>query len=200
MSPMSPTSPTSPTSPSFRRSRICMALALVTLTACESSGRLTAPTPIGALSLSTTPRAVANATFDPQPDPPARYYPFAMPSFLAQTAGRGAFTVCGAQGTVDVRTVSSVRAGQVVQLTQTWSFAASPCRGAVRGECVPASSATLTGSMNVLTGALVLDGVSDHGVRVHVTARAGGPTGPTGIAGEVMFNPQPDPPACRAIG
>jgi len=190
----------SPTLPSLRCRRLCAPLVLVALVACESSGRLTAPQPIGAVALSAAPRTVANATFNPQPDPPARYYPFAVPGYLTQIAGRGALTVCGAQGTVDVRTVASERAGQFVRLTQTWSFLAPPCRGASSGACIPAPTATLTGTMNVRTGALVLDGVSDRGVRVHVTAQAGGPTGPSGIAGEVMFNPQPDPPACLAIG
>jgi hypothetical protein len=64
-------SPTSPTSPSFRWSRLSAPLALVCLAACESGGRLTAPTPIGAVSPSVAPRASANATFGQQPDPPA---------------------------------------------------------------------------------------------------------------------------------
>ena len=81
---------------------------------------------------------------------------------------------------------------------QTWGFVApGPCRDVQPGPCIPPVSATLRGTLNLRTGQLVLDGTADYGAGVHVRgASASTPGGPASIAGEVMFNPQPDPPAC----
>ena len=60
-----------------------------------------------------------------------------------------------------------------------------------------ASSVTVTlrGTINLVTGRLVLNGRTADGDIVHVSGGiADGGSGGISIGGDVMFNPQPEPP------
>jgi hypothetical protein len=79
-----------------------------------------------------------------------------------------------------------VQRGETLRLRQRWSF---------EGAALPAVQ--LDGILNLVTGRLVLNGRTGPGGAVHVHGMVAGSGGGLSIGGDVMFNPQPDPPMPR---
>ena len=139
----------------------------------------------------TTPEATMNAShaFNPQPEPPGRILSFSVQGRL--TGGwRGRFTGAdGDGGALFIVVVDTRPAGKTQHLWQTWHFTPP--------DPVAPFDAELSGIVNLKTGRLVLNGTSQGApvhVRGEVSSLAGGVVN---IGGELMFNPQPEPPAQR---
>ena len=133
------------------------------------------------------------ASFNPQPDPPRV---FRFEAIIFGVKAGGTFGVGARQGAIDIQPVSVDRAGQVLHVVQEWSFFAPPCFPP--DPCRAPVHARLEGVVNLRSGLVDLNGVADDGTRLHV--RATFDDGPNGAAGEVMFNPQPDPPRDPTLG
>jgi hypothetical protein len=168
------------------------------LAACDRSPTApvarTAPTAIDALrptSLSALRLQAPTQSFNPQPDPPrvARF-----DAVLFGVKSGGTFGVGARQGAIEIQTVSTERAGQVLHVVQAWSFLPPPCLPP--DPCRSPVRARLEGTVNLRGGLVDLNGVASDGTGVHVRGTIQG--GPDSVAGEVMFNPQPDPP--RTLG
>lgn len=136
------------------------------------------------------PSAVT-AYFNPQPEPPPGIFEFLMEG---QLDGRWAGTLGERRGTVRAEHLMSEMKGETLHLSQEWTFV--PPEPVVPPEPIfPPEPVRLMGIVNLATGALVLNGLTDDGVPVHVRGHVmenGG--GAFSIGGEVMFNPQPEPP------
>lgn len=149
----------------------------VLLVACEPGPTAVGPTP--------APRHLdATVQFNPQPEPPPQLFDFQMEGLLTgRLAGR-----LGEGGTVMVSTVEFMTRGGTVHLSQTWNVVPPD-------PIVPPEPIMLMGIADTSTGKLVLNGMTEDGVPVHVRGQIV-PTGNGGVSigGELMFNPQPEPP------
>lgn len=144
---------------------------------------VSAPAPAAAM------QAAVEVMFNPQPDPPMEmlYFSIDNPNLLIDPRGEigrlhgvdgGDIGRIGLVGALPPRI-----AGQVVHLEQQWEFITD-------GTSLPAVK--VAGILNMATGVLVLNGVASDGRRVHV--RGGMDNSLGSLLGQVMFNPQPDPP------
>lgn len=153
------------------------------LVACEPGP--TAPAP------ELLPPLDATARFNPQPEPPPGIFEFEL---TGEIDGRwdGMFGARG--GEVMVEPLAFEMNGQTLHLSQEWTFV--PPEPVVPPDpIVPPEPIMLRGTVNLSTGRLVLNGATEDGVPVHVQGQVmpnGG--GVFNIGGEVMFNPQPEPP------
>jgi hypothetical protein len=163
------------------RSRSHLVLVLVSsllANACRDSAPLTAPEAIA-------PSLNAIAAFDPQPDPPFKL------AFVAvgPLDGRWAGSVDKAPRTqaLEIETLSSTRVGGISSLVQRWTiYPPSPTKPLSIG---------LKGTLDLRTGELVMTGATTDGTRVNEFAKGTlSSNGGLSIGGDVMFNPQPDPP------
>jgi hypothetical protein len=126
--------------------------------------------------------------FNPQPDPPMEMIRFSIDDPNLNPGShpwRG--EIRDATGRVLTLTISAVlpavQRGQTLRLSQEWRF---------QDELLPAVQ--LTGHLNLASGRLVMNGRGSGGP-VHAQGWLSvGSGGPGSIAGELMFNPQPDPP------
>lgn len=101
--------------------------------------------------------------------------------------------VSGPTRGIAVRTISSLTFGATRYLVQSWTFDAAGDIGPV--------TVTLRGMVDLSAGGLVLSGVTADGVNVRVRGTiATGGLGGTSVGGDVMFNPQPEPPSRPRIG
>lgn len=93
-------------------------------------------------------------------------------------------------GDLTVETTAAVRRGTVLYLTQRWTVhPPEPVRPVVLD---------LRGMVDGVSGKMILDGTSTAGHKARVTAMATSSGGGISIGvGELMFNPQPDPPKQR---
>jgi hypothetical protein len=139
-------------------------------------------------------QASAEAMFNPQPDPPLEllYFVVDNPNLLVDPrggeAGRLLDDLGRDAGQIMVIAIEPARAdGQTLHLRLRWEFITD-------GTSLPAilPAVQVAGILNLSSGLLVLNGVADDGRRVHVRGKANG--GPGALFGELMFNPQPDPP------
>jgi hypothetical protein len=127
--------------------------------------------------------------FNPQPDPPMEmlYFGVDNPNLLVDprgATGRLLDTAGREVGQIAVSAIQPARvAGQTVHLNQRWDFITD-------GTSLPAVK--VAGVLNMATGLLVLNGVADDGRRVH--GRGQVDSGLGSLLGQLMFNPQPDPP------
>lgn len=78
----------------------------------------------------------------------------------------------------------AVKRGETLRLSQVWSFDGDGNLPAVQ----------LDGVLNLSAGQLVLNGRQADGGTVHVRGQVLVSDGGSSIFGELMFNPQPDPP------
>lgn len=150
------------------------------LLACEAGP--TTPVPADVLG-----PFVVTADFNPQPEPPPAIFEFSMDGLLE---GRWVGTFGNNGGTVIAETLTSEMNGETLHLSQEWTVPPEPI--------VPPEPVRLMGIINLTTGALVLNGLTDEGMPVHVRGHvmeSGG--GVFSIGGEAMFNPQPEPPPER---
>jgi hypothetical protein len=155
--------------------------------AAEAAARLHATAP------STISFGGDEVMFNPQPDPP-RVLRFITSSLLASSP-RGSLSACGGESALTVTPGTARTLGDATDLVQTWSFAASSCRRAL--------TVVLRGTFDARTGTVRLAGTATDGTRVQVVGAVTsgltsgftiGISGPGSIAGEVAFDPQPDPP------
>ena len=175
---------------------LAAAVALGTLGALAACDR--APTAPDARLAPSSRSAVRAQTpteaFNPQPDPP-RVARFDAVLFGIKTGGT--FGVGAGLGSIDIQTVSVSRTGQAIHVVQEWSFLPpGPC--IPPGPCRVPVRVRLEGLVNARNGLVDLNGVADDGTGVHVRGTLQG--GSDSAAGEVMFNPQPDPPRTPTLG
>jgi hypothetical protein len=126
--------------------------------------------------------------FNPQPDPPSTLdFRVAGPidGLLYGEYARG-----GRSGDLAVETTAAVRRGTVLYVTQRWTVHAP--------EPVQPVVLELRGMVDGVSGRMILDGTSAAGHKARVTATVTSSGGGISIGvGELMFNPQPDPPKQR---
>lgn len=139
-------------------------------------------------------KPTGSAFFNPQPEPPARIFSF-------ETTGdpdgdwRGRFDDTNLNGQISVETLSSMRRGKTLHLEQAWTLHPP--------EPVEPVQITLKGILNLAKGSIVMNGDTEtdgmeisKGTKVHIRGQftdTGG--GAISVGGELMFNPQPEPPA-----
>lgn len=108
-------------------------------------------------------------------------------------------------GQIEVDLLSSMIRGNTIHVVQTWMivppepiFSSKPV---VPPDPIEPVKISLKGILNLANGNVVLNGMSDElGVHVHVRGQlmtVG--SGAFSIGGELMFNPQPEPPPSPAI-
>jgi hypothetical protein len=123
------------------------------------------------------------AQFNPQPEPPA-----SMRVLLYGPLHdlRGDYRADRDAGRVSARTLSSVRRGDRLYVTQQWTLhPPEPVRPMV---------VELTGVVDLASSTVLLTGRTAQGVGVTMRGEASFGGGGLSIGGDVMFNPQPDPP------
>lgn len=133
--------------------------------------------------------------FNPQPEPPARAFEFEA---QVRTGGEwtGQFQNSYYKGRFLVETGSSVKRGRTVHLVQAWTFYPEPVHPpepVIPPTPMRPVTVVLKGIHNTVAGILVLNGKQAH---VNAKFTSGG-SGAVSIGGELMFNPQPEPPAVR---
>ena len=132
--------------------------------------------------------------FNPQPDPPATLVAFEIVGPFDGSL-RGEYEMDGGRGALMVETLSSRRTGAVLHVRQRWTV--HPPEPVHPPDPILPVVLELHGILQ-RGGQLVLNGDDLPGGAAH--ARAVVTTGTDGISigvGELMFNPQPDPPADR---
>lgn len=127
--------------------------------------------------------------FNPQPDPPHELMTFTIdnPNLIPdERSWRGTLLDAAGQpvGSILVIPVTPVvQDGQVLRLDQEWHLG---------GDEGTLATLRVAGQLNLSSGRLVLNGADADGRRVHVQGWMS--SGGASIGGELMFNPQPDPP------
>ena len=132
------------------------------------------------------------AQFNPQPEPP-RWLDVLLDGPLDDL--RGAYRNGDLAGRLSVRTTASVRRGDQLVLTQVWTIH-TPDWTNLRSAS-PATTVELSGSFDLATSAVQLTGTTADGttVTLHGVATLG--RGGFSVGGDLMFNPQPDPPKTK---
>jgi hypothetical protein len=128
--------------------------------------------------------------FNPQPDPPMEIREFVLEDVLIDNPNlrpwTGSWGRRDAGGPLSVELLlPAVQQGQTLRLSQSWEFG---------GEGVGLPAVQVDGVLNLQSGRLVLNGRDGAGKPVHIQGWMTASGGAYSIAGEVMFNPQPDPP------
>jgi hypothetical protein len=131
----------------------------------------------------------AEIMFNPQPDPYAEIFRFLIDNpNLSGGDWRGSYLGRGPEaqfGVVIENLPAPERQGEALHLSQRWSFDTADG---------PLPPVRLDGVLNLRSGRLALNGHRADGGTVHVRGWLSTTGGGSSIAGEVMFNPQPDPP------
>lgn len=136
--------------------------------------------------------------FGIQPEP-FRTYPFEATGRIdGRWAGIIGDPAMGESGDVMVDTQSSTTLGATVHLVQTWVLIPPdpiyPPDPIHPPDPVVPVVATMHGVINTETGLIVLNGRSAEGIVVHVRGETSTNGGVISVGGNVMFNPQPEPP------
>ncbi|MDX1640677.1 MAG: hypothetical protein R3220_03205 [Balneolaceae bacterium] len=176
---------------------IVLVMAWLTIVSCESQTAVVNP-------LDIREAQIGEANFNPQPEPPPKVFEFEIVGDPSDdwTGNFPDFR----EGRIEVETLSSMMRGKTIHVVQSWVLVPPepifppepivPPDPIVPPEPVQIS---LMGIINLANGKVVLNGMSDElGVNVHVRGQAmtlG--SGDISIGGEVMFNPQPEPPPGR---
>jgi hypothetical protein len=93
----------------------------------------------------------------------------------------------GPGGTLAAQAISTETLGTTVLLVQAWTL--------IPPDPIEPVTATLQGTLNLVTGKLVLNGRTADGDILRVQGQAvDDGSGGLSIGGDVMFNPQPEPP------
>lgn len=173
---------------------IALVVALLTVVGCDSQTSVTD-------SLNVGQNNIGAVNFNPQPEPPAKVYEFEM---VGDPSGDWSGRFPGfREGTIQIQTMSSMMRGKTIHVVQTWMIVPPepifPPEPIVPPEPVHIS---LKGILNLASGKVVLNGMSDElGVNVHVRGQLTTlESGDISIGGELMFNPQPEPPPSPARG
>lgn len=130
--------------------------------------------------------------FNPQPEPPAMLVSFEIAGPIEGSL-RGEYEIRGGRGALMVETLSSRGTGAVLHIRQRWTV--HPPEPVIPPDGLQPVVLELHGILQ-RGGLLVLSGSDLLGGRAH--ARAVVTAGTDGISigvGELMFNPQPEPPA-----
>jgi hypothetical protein len=149
-----------------------------------------APTGVANAPLDAALSAGAGVMFNPQPDPPREIRSFVLQDVLIDTPElrpwMGTWGVRDAGGPLSVdHLLPAVQRGQTLRLSQRWTLG---------GEGMGLPAVQVDGILNLQSGRLVLNGRDGAGKPVHIQGWMTTSGGVNSIAGEVMFNPQPDPP------
>lgn len=174
---------------------IILTLIFLAGTACENSI-------VPENSMEIQDNKISEAEFNPQPDPPAKVFEFEIVGDPSDDwAGRfPGFR----EGNIQVQTLTSMQRGKTAHVVQTWMIVPPepifPPEPVVPPEpIVPPEPVqiSLMGMINFANGKVVLNGMSDElGVNVHLRGQLMTlSSGDISIGGELMFNPQPEPPA-----
>lgn len=136
------------------------------------------------------------AFFNPQPEPPAQI-------FRIETMGipdgdwEGRFLNDHLKGRVVVETLSSVMRDKTLHLVQLWTLhppdPIQPVQFTLKGIVNYESHKIVMNGMAEEEGLMIFSGTNVH-LRGEFTATE---SGALSIGGELMFNPQPEPPALR---
>lgn len=144
---------------------------------------------------------IAEAFFNPQPEPPPKVFEIEI---VGDPSGDWIGNFPGfREGRIEVETMNTMMRGKTIHVVQTWMIVPPepifPPEPIVPPDpIVPPEPVliSLKGIINVANGKVALNGMSEElGVNVHVRGSAmtlG--SGDTSIGGELMFNPQPEPP------
>lgn len=189
------------TSKNKSRTIPCIVLTLLWLTGfgCESQTSIVDP-------LHIREAQIGEANFNPQPEPPPKVFEVEL---LGDPTGdwRGNFPGFR-EGRIQVQTLSSMERGRNIHVVQTWMVVPPepifPPEPIVPPDpIVPPEPVliSLKGIMNVANGNVVLNGMAEElGVHVHVRGQLMTlESGDISIGGELMFNPQPEPPPSPGI-
>lgn len=138
---------------------------------------------------------IAEAFFNPQPEPPPKVFEIEI---VGDPSGDWTGDFPGfREGRIQVQTLSSMRRGRIVHVVQTW-IVVPPEPIVPPDPIVPPEPVhiSLKGIFNLANGNVGLNGMSDElGVNVHVRGELMTmDSGDISIGGELMFNPQPEPP------
>lgn len=141
------------------------------------------------------------SNFNPQPEPPPKVFEIQI---VGDPSGDWAGLFPGyREGRIEVETLSTTMRGKTVHAAQTWIVVPPepifPPEPIVPPDpIVPPEPVliSLKGMINLANGRVVLNGMSDElGVNVHFRGLATTlSSGDISIGGELMFNPQPEPP------
>lgn len=151
------------------------------LAACADS------TPLAPAASDLSPSHDVSVMFNPQPDPPKEILSFLIdtPELFDGRPWQGVFGERATGGGIlnIEQLLPAVQLGETLRLRQRWTFT---------GDGVALPAVQLEGLLNLRSGRLVLTGRGADGglVQVQGWSTAGGGA----IGGELMFNPQPDPP------
>ncbi len=120
--------------------------------------------------------------FNPQPEPPAQVLVFQVSGDLfTRLSGRLG------DASLSIRAHETIQRGSVFQVRQNWEVHPP--------DPIQPFEIELTGTINTANGRVVLNGSTTDGVRAHVLGFADLSDGGISMGGELMFNPQPEPPA-----
>jgi hypothetical protein len=174
--------------------RLLLPLLLALGTACAEREE---PPIAGPGSASVVPDVTADVSA-----PQDRIFSFAAQgSITGRWHGEVVYATTGDEGVLEVETTFAEVRGQTVHLVQTWRLflpeLGSDWAGGSWNEGDPVRLA-LAGLLDLTTGRLVLNGVVDDGQisQAHVRGEAViGEGGALMVGGELMLNPQPEPPS-----
>lgn len=157
---------------------------------CQDHTPLSAPGP-GTVTFGVATFDV-DPTFNPQPEPPGQIFLFTAEGALdGEWVGRLTEQATGEAWRLDVVTESVEANGETLRLFQVWIL--HPPDPVIPPDPVRVA---LAGTLNLANGLLVLNGIIEDGqVQAHVRGEAVvGEAGAASALGELMFNPQPEPP------
>lgn len=120
--------------------------------------------------------------FNPQPEPPAQVLAFQVSGDLL-TRMSGLLGVAS----LSIRALETHRRGSVFEVRQTWEVHPP--------DPIEPFEIQLAGTINAANGSVELNGSTTDDVRAHVLGTADFSDTGISIGGELMFNPQPEPPA-----
>jgi hypothetical protein len=137
--------------------------------------------------------------FNPQPEPPGQVYSFEATGAIERPwVGTFLNPRTGEEQRLEVNPISVGTIGETVHLVQTWIFH-PPDPVHPPDPIFPPDPIVVgfTGILNLANGMLILNGIIEDGMGggAHIRGRSEvGEGGVLSTIGELMFNPQPEPP------
>jgi hypothetical protein len=162
---------------------LLLALLVPLAAACQDSATLTAPGPVDATG-------AAEPQFNPQPEPPGQVLQFEAVGTLEREWVGVVRDAAGTERRLAVVVETIQMDGQTVHLSQVWIL--HPPDPIIPPDPIRVA---LQGTLNLANGLLVLNGIIEDGLTTaHVRGEATVAEGSVRALGELMFNPQPEPP------